>query len=310
VDGRLWFSDSALRAVARCDTEAALKYALRRTTIGESVALSVGIAVHEADAVFMKEGSVDTAITALRAAYDRLELTGMAEVTPKGYPEGRTIGNVARICREWWGRRRVDVPYEILPQWVEVPFAVPLSDMPGAPVYFGVIDSIVRSKADGYLYVRDLKTTTKRLDAWWMKQFVKSTQGSGYVWAANVSLGEPIAGFIIDALHLGHLPGSDRACKAHPGLKFADCGHLHMESTLAHFSRTQDDVNEWKRDALFFASDLDETIRFTTTFEELLEQPMRGMFAGICQNCDFFDFCDANRNPNMGRIMTVEMEDR
>lgn len=66
----------------------------------------------------------------------------------------------------------------------------------------GIVDRIVRSKADGALYVMDLKTTGLYLAQAWLDQWRHSLQAAIYLDLAEHVLGEPIAGFWLDAVHV------------------------------------------------------------------------------------------------------------
>lgn len=317
--GRLWISDSAMKTVATCGTQTALHYAMHRTTIDQKVAMDVGIILHEADATFMKLGGhTRAALETLEFGYKEHDLMGLKE-RRDGSLDPRRFDNVRVIAEEWWTRRHPDrLPYEVIPEWVEVPFAVPLwDDDEAAPIYFGVMDAVVRNKADGYLYVRDLKTTGFHLtdDRFW-RPFELSTQGSGYCFAAKETLGEPVSGFLIDALHLGNLPGSDRKCKTHPEAKsYAECAPLHIQHLVRDFSRRPEQIKEWHREADRLADDFASTLRFMAgqyggkPWERVGRTDQRGLFNGGCNYCDFREYCKGCRRPEDGPIMTIE-EDR
>src|SRR5207245_425770 len=79
----------------------------------------------------------------------------------------------------------------------------------------GIVDRVVRSKADGQLYVMDLKTTGLYLSQAWFEQWRHSLQAAIYLDLVEHTLGDsagievpapapavPVAGFWVDAIHV------------------------------------------------------------------------------------------------------------
>jgi PD-(D/E)XK nuclease superfamily len=67
----------------------------------------------------------------------------------------------------------------------------------------GIVDRVVRSKADGQLYVMDLKTTGLYLSQNWFEQWRHSLQAAIYLDLVEHTLDhEVVAGFWVDAIHL------------------------------------------------------------------------------------------------------------
>lgn len=75
----------------------------------------------------------------------------------------------------------------------------------------GLPDRAVRSRADGLLYAMDLKTTGLFITPSWMQSFEHSQQAAMQLDILEATLGEPFAGFWLDAIHIARsgAPKSD-----------------------------------------------------------------------------------------------------
>lgn len=314
--GTIYVSQNTLRAVARCDTETALRYALDLTIMSdEAPALECGNAVHEVLADWFKGADMVYCLTKFELLYHGVsEEMGLGAST---HPFHRLCyENVDKILREWFETHPMHgFPFGVNPKLVEVAFQIPLVDecvcgvvesgrahKPGgscgnyrpAFVFRGRLDAIVQSQHDNALYVLDHKTAG-RMTSYWSEGFRNDSQMSGYVWAAQKTLGQPVVGVYINGIETSKLPSDPvRKCRDH-GVVYAECGPRHMKSTLLLISRSPDQIEEWHASAVALARRYREILRTVPDIKSLTSVRMTGTFHGACSFCTFNPFCAANR---------------
>lgn len=197
----LWCDNSTLCAAEGCQTAGVLRYHLGWTGAEEVAALKAGTAVHEALAVYLRQGDALQALVVLEAEYrewaDRLPPTDRL-----AYP------NVAAILRRWFATHPLaSFPFVVPAGMVEVGAqalltpegeclcghgeldghtsggsACSLCPCPEATsvVFVGRLDAAVRSR-DGRWWALDHKTTG-RISPEWLAAFELDSQMSGYIW--------------------------------------------------------------------------------------------------------------------------------
>ena len=96
------------------------------------------------------------------------------------------------------------------PVEVERPFRFLLGELPsGDEIYWtGILDRIVEFQ--GETYFLELKTSSRRIDENWLRQFQVSSQLRGYIWAGQQIIGKEFAGAIIHGVEKGAIPKTDR----------------------------------------------------------------------------------------------------
>jgi hypothetical protein len=216
--------DNSLLSTTYCTTKAVLRHVHGLTTERDELKTAAGRAAHTALAGYLKGWAIDNAVTKFALEYET--------VAPTDAGDRLSFANTSSILRQWMETHPLDsLPFEVLPDLVEVPFELPLSDectcghfkvshdergckgtiVSGACacrgytvrfLFTGRIDAIVRDRTTGKLYVLDHKTTGK-IDA---SQFRNDSQMSGYVWAASQS-GHAVGGAYINAIQFSLLPG-------------------------------------------------------------------------------------------------------
>jgi len=290
--------NTILKATTRCHTEAVLRHVHGLTTEEKSAALAAGTAAHEALALWLGGVGRGGALAALNASYaataERVATLIAADPRSEKWL-GRFRGeNIAAIMERYFETNPVErLPFVAEPELVEIAFEVPL-DEAGEFTFTGRLDAIVRERASGQLYVLDHKTTGQ-IDVKWGAMFRLDSQMSGYVWAAEQTLGERVAGVYINAIEFSKLPGSDRKCTAH-GVVYAECGPEHAKFELLQFDRAPWQLAAWHQTALNKAR---EFAGLQTTHaghrDRLTQADMQGTFHSACKFCQFNEFCAAGR---------------
>lgn len=311
ANGTVYVDNTTLRAAARCSTELVLRHGLDYATSDEAPALECGIATHEILADHLKGQPADYCLAKYELLYRGYsEDVGLELQEHKLHRLSWT--NTDKILREWLARHPLDsFSFVVNPKLVEVGFQLPLSDEfvcgcsptqvrqdcwdhneNPAFVFCGRLDAIVQAQHDNGLYVLDHKTTGRIAD-YWTEKFRKDSQMTGYVWAAQKTLGQPIVGVFINGIEFSKLPSDPvRKCRTH-GVPYLECGPMHMRSELLIYTRTPDQLEQWRQDAIRLAKRYRELC--LTPDASLTSVPMEGTFHDACGFCNFSRFCDAGR---------------
>lgn len=288
----LALDNTILRTTARCSTEVTLRHVHGLTSEEDSAALAAGTAAHEALAVCMRGGVGGLGV------FDSLYRQYSHEHKLSQDPRLQRLSweNTRAVLARWFEVRPAHTwPFVAIPELVEVAFELPLDDA-GDFVFTGRLDAIVRDKAHGQLYVLDHKTTG-RIDSGWAGAFRLDSQMSGYVWAAQETLGERVAGVYINGIEFAKLPSSDRKCKDH-GVQYAECSAEHAKFELLQFDRSPDQLATWRQTALQLANKFANLKENFGERESLTTVPHEGTFHGACRYCQFSEFCAAGRPVN------------
>lgn len=301
-DSPLYVDNSTLKAVARCSTEAMLRYAWGWTTPEDRAALRAGTAFHALAEAHFKGAPAPEALAAFDAAY--------REWADANVPaEDRLAhGNLARIVRQWTETHALPaLPFTVAPDLVEIGFAYPLTE-DGSIVFCGRLDGVARYQ--DALYVLEHKTTGK-LTPDWIDGYSLDSQLSGYLWAAQQHTGKPVVGAFLNAVEFSKLPGgataggrAPRKCPDH-GVSHAECGHLHAVSKLVIVQRTPAAIAEWHKTAVYLARKYQDmlarwpTIDLAVTTGDGVKRVARvrqqGTFNGSCRFCGFKQWCKLDR---------------
>lgn len=320
-NGTVYVDNTILRSTAECESAVALRHVLGYTIPDEAFALECGTASHEVLAEYLKGDTAERCLARYEMLYRGYsEDNGLDNSTHPSYRLSWT--NTDKILSEWFATHSLGgFNFSVNPKLVEVGFEIPLSDecvcghnevdhrgggcryrgackcvlYAPAFVMWGRLDAIVQSQHDGSLYVLDHKTTG-RLTPYWTEKFRNDSQMSGYVWAAQKTLGMPVTGVYINAIEYSKLPSDPvRKCREH-GVVYAECGRHHMKSELLIYTRSPDQLDEWRRTAIHLARKYRDLIHRVKNIDDVLtETRMEGTFTGACGFCSFSKFCQANR---------------
>ena len=315
ANGTVYVDNTTLRAAARCDTELVLRHGLDYTTSDEAPQLECGIATHEILADHLKGRDANYCLAKYELLY-----RGYSEDIGLENPEHKfhrlSWTNTDKILKEWLERHPLSsFSFLVNPKLVEVGFQIPLDNecvcghqqgehhleicvhcpctsYRPAFVFCGRLDAIVQAQHDNGLYVLDHKTTGRIAD-YWTEKFRKDSQMTGYVWAAQKTLGQPIIGVFINGIEFSKLPSDPvRKCRNH-GVPYLECGPMHMKSELLIYTRTPDQLEQWRQDAIKLARRVRDLC--SKPDPSLTSVAMQGTFHDACGFCNFSRFCDAGR---------------
>jgi len=287
--------NSILAAVATCDTKAVLRYVLGYTSVEEDAKLKAGEAGHHALAVYFQGATARESLAVFRAQY---QAWADANVEPN---DRLSHANCAAILQYWFDTRAKTLPFNPIPELVEIGFSVPLDD-DGEFEFIGRIDNIAESKDGSGLYIVDHKFTGN-ISAVWNKQFQTASQITGYIWAADKHVKKldmhrgPVVGAFINAVEFGRTPSSDRKCKEH-GVLYSECGIHHTKFDIPITIRGKAQTEQWRETAINLALRYKALKENYPGVEHAHLPQMQGLFNRSCTWCEFNSFCGGGRQPN------------
>lgn len=290
-DGTYAVDNSTLKAVARCQLEAQMRYHHGYALTEARAPLEQGLAGHEALAAYYMSGDVDTALKIYASQYKAWSDAHIED------PRDRlSYYNTNRVLQQWLVTHPVhELPYEVDPKYIEVGMRARLDKVTD---YVGRLDMLVRDKATGKLTVLDHKFTG-RIDDLWVNAWKLDSQLTGYMWGAEQIVGEPVHRGYINAIEVSKLPDSQKKCSKHK-MAYAECGSTHMKSQLISVTRTPYEVEMWRHTALLLAA------RFEAGNDLALDAlPAEGFFHGACRLCEFKVWCQSGRPETMMHIFTI-----
>lgn len=274
-----------------CDTRVLLSHHHRLTSTDEAYALVAGKAAHEALAVYLLTGDPDEAAATYALRYQDYGTRIVPADHRLNFPD------TAAILHHWMTTHPpASLPFEIVPEYVEIAFELPLTEAKlanGRPqfVFGGRLDAIVRDRRTGALYVLDHKTTNRI----YLSKYALDSQMSGYVWAAQQTLNQRIAGFYINAIGFAKLPeASTTKCRVHK-IPYLECRLEHAAFKLQPFTRSPAMLTQWQGDAAKMACDYRHLATKYHDIESLPQARTQGTFYNQCDFCFARDFCAAGR---------------
>jgi hypothetical protein len=120
---------------------------------------------------------------------------------------------------------------------------------------------------------------------------------TGYLWGLREVTGLPYVGAFINAINIKKIPESNRRCSDH-GTPYSECGLMHAEMELFPVSRTPQQIEAWRVNAIALARRYRARLERVHTAADLPMVPMEGQFAqggGVCRQCMAADFCALGR---------------
>jgi hypothetical protein len=209
--------------------------------------------------------------------------------------------NLSMIMEEYYLQHPIErFPFEPIKGSEEKAVSAMLTD---TVEVWGMLDLQSREKQMGARYVVDHKTTGK-ITSWWTKQFRLGSQLSEYIWLDAKDSGEFCQGAFINAIEFGKLPMSNYKCRTHK-VPYTECQRYHARWELLVTSRSPEAIKSWEQDARALARKFELLGQAAPSVEMIQYMPQEGRFNGGCTFCQFRDFCDAGRRPELVETMLV-----
>ena len=298
-DGRLYVDNSILATEAVCQTHASLRYGLGYDAPGVRVKMNVGTAVHAGMDVFFAGGAPAAVLAAFEAAYTAMgigqAIAAMDEKQQKSY-QAYTLENLRVIMGEYCVRN-AHLPFEVDVSTIEQGFMVLLD--PEFNIWYTGTPDVGKAvmRGSGSLYVVDTKSTGSYITAEYKRGYRTASQVTGYLWGLREVTGLPYLGAFINAINIKKIPNSNRRCSDH-GVQYSECGLMHAEMELFPVSRTPQQIEAWRANAIQLARRYRARLERVRTAADLPMVPMEGQFAqggGVCRQCIAADFCALGR---------------
>ena len=283
-------------ATAKCTTQTAVEFVHGYQGRDEPAPRKCGKDIHTSLAAYFRTHNAKHAMKVLEAEYK--------EFAEQNVPPGDRLswGNVEVIMGEYYRTHGIDkFPFEPVEGSAETAITAMLTD---EVELWCMLDLLTREKQVGMLYPLDHKTTGK-ITSWWTKQFRLGSQFTGYTWAAAKKTGEVVPGMYVNAIEIGLLPQSKNKCRTH-GVPYPECKQYHTKWELLVTTRSPEAINAWLQDARALAKRFQMIQQgFGGSMELVQYAPQEGKFNGSCTFCQFRDFCDAGRRPELVNQMLV-----
>lgn len=288
--------NSRLGAVASCSTRAVTEFVHNRQGGDEPVPRRAGKDTHDSLAEYFRtRGDAAAAMKVFEEQY--------REFSRQNVPPDDRLGweNLKLIMEEYYLQHPIErFPFDPLPNTEEKAVSAMLTDTVEA---WGVLDLRGREKQTGARYICDHKTTGK-ITSWWTKQFRLGSQMTQYIWLDAQESGEVVTGAFINAIEFGLLPQSNYKCRTHK-VPYSECKRYHARWELLVTSRSPEAINTWLQDARALARRFEVLMKACPSVEMIQYMPQEGRFNGSCTFCQFRDFCDAGRKPELVETMLI-----
>jgi len=301
-EGRVYIDNTIMKSLAGCGLYGGLRHVAHIRGPHDSAPLRAGSALHETLATYFRmlcrghdhQQAIDSSILFLEADYGEFS---QAHVSPD---DRLALANVRDVLLEWYARCGTELPFDVhSEEGIEIGFAHQLDDT-GKYVFFGKIDLLATSHADGRWIIVDHKSTG-RIDDKWRESWNLDPQSTGYYWA-GLTHNPEVVGFQVNGIQLSKLPNSTKKCPDH-GLPYNECRFAHAKfEFLGPYSRSVAQLERWRREALQLAKFYEWLVVEVGSHDlgRLVEHaPMTGPWSGSCRDCTFKQWCGAGCQPAM-----------
>lgn len=178
-------------------------------------------------------------------------------------------------------------------------------------IHVGKLDLLGESLATKGIFCPVDHKTTMRIDQPFIRQFELDSQLTGYIWQAAGFCNVPPTHIhaYVNAIEVSLLPGQADTvtkCKTH-GVLYDECSLEHASfRVIGPIERTQNDVDQWKEDAITLALRYRKLLSFKTKEISLVSQ--EGRFDNACGRCEFHEFCTMGRQARQIEPMFQQRE--
>ena len=292
-----YIDNSMISSFLTCTMKGWTRYGLGLTTRDERAELLSGQAGHAALAAFHHSGNREDALKVFDVIY---KLWGSQNVDPNDRLAWHNCRTVVEVFLSNHPTGSPMWQYVPDPQFIEVPFEVPLDDH-GDFILMGRIDLIAKYNQH---YVVNENKYTGRIDETWKRKFRLDSQLSSYFYACKYGLvgGQqlslPIMGGFITAIQLSKLPSDPvRKCREH-GVKYVECSPRHVKwEIFGPLPREEALLQGWRADALATARRMKAVWEAAPSVEYAPTISQEGLFTGACRWCELQETCITGRDP-------------
>jgi hypothetical protein len=290
----IWIDNSILESVAKCATQAIMRYGFGYTTPEGKKFANAGKLVHECHASYFSNWSAPAAMAVFDARYDALLGDSVDSMDGKDACQKENMRDL--VQQYYLTHPQEYFPFEPVVEGIE---KVHSSQLAEDVMFFGLVDLPVREKATGALYACDHKNRFGYISEWWTKKFSLTSQFTGYVWVLQQMYGETVPGVYINAIQMQKLPDpTSTKCKTHK-VPYEQCRLQHAKAQLFISTRSPVALEKWYVQAKHLAKRYRLLLQAFASVDMVQHAPDEGRFNGACTFCDFRKWCRADRTPQM-----------
>ena len=290
--------NTLLSDFASCEAMGIARHVLGLRSKKAKIAADIGNAYHTALELHFRGRGKRDVVAAFETAYDRVLPAGQVPPEPR-FEKANCVRIMERYC-EVHGLDRF--PFE--PIEFEKVIGAPL-DESGEFIFYGKRDLRIRAKTGGTTHPLDHKTTGRITD-WWSRKFRMTSQMSGYCWLESQMTGTPCLECYVNAIEVGKLPEGNRKCATHK-VKYKECGKEHAKFELLIYTRTPEQIEKWRQDAIVLARRAQTLGAGFPSIEYLPYAWRNGAFSEKCVFCEYKDWCATGFNAAMAdELVTFE----
>lgn len=302
----LYVDNTTLTTYKSCKTLAMVTYGYNlQPPDVHNTPMQAGIALHHGVETYYLTQDIEAAVDAFVHNYRDHDRNAIADSNDR-----YSMVNLIKALTSWEERNKpITWEYIIHPDLVEIPFEVLLNPNDPTIRFVGRLDALVEGKKlpdqpdrRPVRFVLDNKSTGQNITVF-NRQFIMSSQLSGYIYAAQQTYGDQ---FDINAAYIMVIstqtpPSSNARCARH-GAKYTECGYLHPpHGPIGPFFRSPGQIEEWRVNAYNLAIQWRDALRRQIDKRDLAGVLMDGMFQyGQCNTCSLLDFCRAGRPAHYG----------
>lgn len=280
--------------VAKCDAAGVARHVLGLRSMDEKLAADMGNVCHDGLEVHFNGGTKQEVLQAIETSHGKF--------LPPGTPvaeERFALENIKKIIGRFVDMRPVELfPFSVV--HTEEVKSVPLAD---DVTFYMKRDMLVQDKNTGFYAPLDHKTT-RIISEWWSKKYRMLSQLTGYCWGTQQEVDTPVEVCYVNAIELQKVPDSNRKCRSHK-VPYIECGPEHIKFELLTYSRTQEQMERWKEDALMLARHFGILKQGFPSVDYLQHSRRNGAFTDGCTFCEYKKWCAAGFRPEMAESFVV-----
>jgi len=282
------FDNTLLTDVAKCKVMAVTKHVFGLRGKAEKIAADIGNAYHAGLELHFRGERKREISAKFEQEYDKV-------IPPGESPREERFDkmNCVKIMEKYVDSRPIEqFPFDVS-SFEEIKGCA--LDGVGKYIFWVKQDMVGKDRRSGELSPVDHKTTGN-MTAWWAKKFRLVSQLSGYCWFIGRETGQHVGLCYINGLEIRKIPDSGRRCKIH-GVPYSQCGEEHVNFQLYRYTRSPEQLEKWKQDALMLAGMFEMYSKAFNDLKLLPYAPRDGAFNEGCVFCEFKEWCVKGFDP-------------
>jgi len=284
--------NSKLTDFAECDARAIARHVFGLQGKGDKIAADIGNAYHAALPLHFQGQAKQAIMQTFEVEYNKV-------IPPGQEPEEARFerSNCRKIMDRYCDVRTVaEFPFTVF-AFEETKGVKLAEDEQGEIIFWVKRDMLGQDRQTNAIVPIDHKTTGKLSD-WWARKFRLASQLSGYCSFTAQEYQQPVLQAYVNAIEVSKLPDSTRKCATHKKM-YQECGHLHANFQLYRYTRSPQQLEKWKADAIALAKRARTLTQGFSDINLLKYATRQGSFNEGCVFCDLKEWCLADFEPKV-----------